>query len=55
MIDLTRWGSRRTSMPLTNAAPASGGRMPSRTSTVVVLPAPVRAQDPEHLARRHGE
>ena len=40
MTDLTRCGSLRTSMPLTKAAPPSGGRMPSSISTVVVLPAP---------------
>ena len=55
MIDLTRCGSRRTSMPLTNAVPPVGGPHALQDLHGGRLARAVGAQDPEHLARRHGE
>ena len=47
MRALTLRGSAPTSMPLIVARPLSGVRIPSRISTVVVLPAPLGPNIPK--------
>ncbi len=48
-------GSRTTSMPATIASPLVGRTRVVSTPTVVVLPAPLGPEQPEHLALAHRE
>ena len=50
-MDLTTRGLARMSIPLMRAMPLSGNRIPSRISTVVVLPAPLGPRMPKTSPR----